>query len=616
MFCFERAYLLYALLLVPVMVAGYLLLSAHDRKRWERFGESALLKGLMPARSFRMKHFKFVLCLLAYSCMVLAIANPQVGNGVEKGKRQGLDLMFCVDVSNSMLARDYTPNRLGAVRQGLLSLVERLGGDRIGLVVFAGKSFVQLPITTDYAAAKMFISNISTRSVSEQGTDLAGAIDRAAVSMLPAEGSDAQSGSKVAKVMVVVSDGEDHADDAVQMAKSAAAHEIRIFTVGIGSSQGEPIPVGDRNGVTSYKKDAEGNTVITRLNEGLLQEVAAAGGGKYLHASNAIVSFDRLYDELQRLERGDLEEVVYSSYRTLFYIPLIIALILLLLDLFLPEKRLVRWSEISWLNRRMAGLLALLLLTSGVEAQNRTTLQHLRQGNRTYQQAQKLEQKAEGSAARRGDLQQKEAAATREDAGQKYKEAAVEYMKADAASPYYKSSYNLGNALYKQGNYEEAAKKYSSVTEMEGADDKTKAKSYHNLGNSLMGQQKYGEAMEAYKKALKLNPKDMDTKYNYEYARRKMLVQQQQQQQQQQNQQQQQQQQNQQQNQNQQQQNQNQQQQQQNQQQQKQNQQQQQQRRDEQRQLDALQQNERRTQEKVKNAEAAQGRPVRQEKDW
>ena len=149
MFCFERAYLLYALLFVPVMVAGYILLMARDRKRWERFGELVLLDGLMPSRSFRMRHFKFSLYMLAYSCMVLALANPQVGSGVEKGKRQGVDLMFCVDVSNSMLARDYSPNRLGAVRQGMLSLIDRLGGDRVGLVVFAGKSFVQLPITSD-----------------------------------------------------------------------------------------------------------------------------------------------------------------------------------------------------------------------------------------------------------------------------------------------------------------------------------------------------------------------------------------------------------------------------------------------------------------------------------
>ncbi|MBR6918777.1 MAG: VWA domain-containing protein, partial [Bacteroidales bacterium] len=540
MFCFERAYLLYALLFVPVMVAGYILLMARDRKRWERFGEPVLLDGLMPSRSFRMRHFKFSLYMLAYSCMVLALANPQVGSGVEKGKRQGIDLMFCVDVSNSMLARDYSPNRLGAVRQGMLSLIDRLGGDRVGLVVFAGKSFVQLPITSDYAAAKMFISNISTRSVSEQGTDLAGAIDRAAASMLPVEGS-AATNSKVAKVIVLVSDGEDHADDAVEMAKAAASRGIRIYTVGIGSSQGEPIPVSDRNGVTTFKKDAEGNTVITRLNEPLLKEVAAAAGGSYIHATNAIVSFDRLYDSLQQLERGDLEDVVYSRYRTLFYIPLIIALILLLLEVLLPNRRIVRWSEVSWLNRKIVGIFALLLMTAGAQAQDRTTLQHLRQGNRTYQQAQKLERQADDIAARRGDLKKKEADEIRSQAEQKYKAAALDYMKADAASPYYKSSYNLGNALYKQGGYEEAAKNYEKAASSDDADARTRAKAYHNLGNSLMGQKKYGEAMDAYKKALKLDPKDMDTKYNYEYARRKMLMQQQQQQNQQQNQQQQQQ---------------------------------------------------------------------------
>ncbi|MBO7464847.1 MAG: VWA domain-containing protein, partial [Bacteroidales bacterium] len=353
--------MLYALGLLPLWVAAFVLISVRERKKWDRYGESVLLKGLMPQRSIRMKRFKFVLHCLVYTCIVVALANPQMGNGVEKGKRHGVDLMFCVDVSNSMLARDYSPNRLGAVRQGMLSLIDRLGGDRIGLVVFAGKSFVQLPITSDYAAAKMFVSNVSTRSVSEQGTDLAGAIDKAAVSMLPAEGAAVSTaGSKVAKVIVVVSDGEDHADDAVEMAKTAASRGIRIYTVGIGSSQGEPIPVSDRNGVTTFKKDAEGNTVITRLNEPLLREVAAAAGGSYIHASNAIVSFDRLYAELQKLDKGEIEDVVFSSYRTLFYIPLILALLLLLLDGLLPEKRLVRWSDVSWLNRKTAGMVLLL----------------------------------------------------------------------------------------------------------------------------------------------------------------------------------------------------------------------------------------------------------------
>ena len=615
MFCFERVYLLFALCLVPVFVVAYIFYRKRERKSMEQYVESSLQDGLMPQRSFRMKNFKFTLHCLIYTCLVLALANPQMGTGVEKGKRRGVDLMFCVDVSNSMLARDYVPNRLEAVKQGMQTLIGKLGGDRIGLVVFAGKSFVQLPITSDYAAARMFISNISTRSVSEQGTDLAGAIDRAAVSMLPAEGTAAaknNSARKVAQVMIVVSDGEDHAEDAVEMAKAAAARGIAIYTVGIGSEQGEPIPVGERGNVTSYKKDAEGNTVITRLNEQLLKEVAVAGKGTYIHASNAMVSFDRLYEELQHIDKGDIEDVVYSRYNTVFYIPLIIALLLLCLDLFLPEKKFIRWSEVSWLNRKIIGIFLLLMLgLPTVRAQQTETLQHLRQGNRNYLQAQKLEKSAAKTQAQRGDLKKQQAAKVREQAQQKYREAMVDYMKAESAEPYYKSSYNLGNALYRQGSFEEAGKRYEKVAATPSLDKKTQANAYHNLGNSLMGQKKYREAMEAYKKSLKLRPKDMDTKYNYEYARRKMLMQQQQQNQNQQNQNQQ--------NQNQQ----NQQQQQQQNQQQKdpqkdrqQQQQQQQRQKDEQRQLDALQQNERRTQEKVKNAEAAQGRPVRQEKDW
>lgn len=602
MFCFERVSLLFALCLLPIAIVVYVLLRKKERKSMEQYMEAPLQKGLMPLRSYRMKNLKFALYCLVYALLVFAVANPQMGAGVEKGKRRGIDLMFCVDVSNSMLACDYAPNRLEAVKQGMQSLIGKLGGDRIGLVVFAGKSFVQLPITSDYAAARMFISNISTRSVSEQGTDLAGAIDKAAVSMLPAEESSAnktRSAQKLAQVMIVVSDGEDHAEDAVEMAKAAAARGICIYTVGIGSEKGEPIPVGERGNVTSYKKDADGNTVITRLNAQLLKEIAEAGKGSYIYASNANVSFDHLYEELQQIDKGDIEDVVYSRYRSLFYIPLIIALLLLCLDVFLPERKLIRWSEISWLNPMRAGVFLLLMLgTVAVQAQSTTTLQHLRKGNQKYLQAQKLEKTAAKEQSRRGDLKKQQAADVREQAQQKYKAAMVDYMKAEAEEPYYKSSYNLGNALYRQGSFEEAGKRYEKVAENSSIDKKTQAIAYYNLGNSLMGQKKYKEAIEAYKKSLKLRPKDMETKYNYEYARKKMLMQQQQQQQQQQ--------QNQQQNQ----------QQQQDQQQNQQQQQQQQRQKEEQRQLDALQQNERRTQEKVKRAEENQGRPLKAEKDW
>ncbi|MBO4282282.1 MAG: VWA domain-containing protein, partial [Bacteroidales bacterium] len=531
MFGFERSQLLFALCLIPVFVAWYVWQARRQRKVWARFGEESLLDGLMPLRSRRMKTFKGVLHCLIYALLVIALANPQMGTGVEKGKRRGMDLMFCVDVSNSMLARDYTPNRLAAVRQGMLSLVDRLGGDRIGLVVFAGKAFVQLPVTSDYAAARMFISAMSTRSVSEQGTDLAGAIDKAAVSMLPSEGS-AQAGkaSKVGKVMVVVSDGEDHAEDAVEMAQAAAARGITIYTVGIGSAQGEPIPAGESGGFTSYKKDKDGNTVITRLNESLLKEIAAAGKGSYIHASNAMVSFDRLYDELSRLEKSDLEDVTYTRHQTVFYIPLALALLLLLLDVLLPDKKLVRWSEIRWLNPKRAGLWLLCMLWLPLlQAQSPEALKHLRQGNRMYLQGTQLERQAQKAASQRGDLQRQKAEELSRQAQQKYRRAMVDYMKSEQSEPYYKTAYNLANTLYKQGSYEEAAKRYESVAATPGLDAKTKAWAYHNLGNSLVRQKRYQEGIQAYKKALRMNPKDMSTKYNLEYARKKLAVQQQQQ---------------------------------------------------------------------------------------
>ena len=653
MLSFENSYLLYALLLIPVGVAAYLWLHYRERRQAASYGDLALLRGLAPQRSYRMKHLKFSLCCLIFACMVFALTNPQMGEGVEKGKRRGVDLMFCVDVSNSMLAQDYAPDRLTAVKQGLLSMMDKLRGDRVGLVVFAGKSFVQLPITSDYAAAKMFLSNISTRSVSEQGTDLAGAIDMAAASMLPDPDATHSDNRQVAKVVVVISDGEDHAEDAVEMAKTAASKGILVYTLGIGSKTGEPIPE-NRNGVISYKKDMEGNTVITRLNEPLLMEVASAGHGHYIHAANAFSGFDQLYAELEKIEKSDIEDVVFSRYNTVFYIPLALALVLLCVELLLMRKKMVRWSEVKWLNKRFS-LLALLLLCgfSPLRAQSSAELKSLRQGNRHFTEATRMEREAEKNAYARGDLKQREADEKRQAAQRKYAEATVDYLKADeSGNGYYKSVFNLGDAMYKQGQYDSAASKFEKVSRMPDLDDKTRAKAYHNLGNSLMNRQRYQEAVDAYKQALKANPKDMDTKYNLEYAKRKLALQQQQQQsgqgqqdQQQNGQGQQDQQQNGQGQQDQQQNGQGQQDQQQNsqgQQDQRQNGNQQQQNgqgqqdqrqndqkqernrqqaaaqrnREDNRQLEALQQNERRTQEKVKNAEVSQGRPVHQEKDW
>ncbi|MDD4210712.1 MAG: VWA domain-containing protein, partial [Bacteroidales bacterium] len=364
MFRFENEYMFYGLGVVAVFLFLYIYIRWRQKKALFAFGEKQLIAGLMPEYSGRMKTFKFIIICFIYICLVFALANPQIGAGMEKGKRKGIDIMYCLDVSNSMLAQDYTPNRLESAKRALLLSIDKLKGDRIGLVVFAGKSYVQLPITSDYAAAKTFISNVDTRSISEQGTDIAAAIDMAAVSMLaPKSSTTASQNPTVNKVIVVISDGEDHATDAVEMAKEASKQGIKIYTIGIGNVEGEPIPVKTYGGEKQYKKDQDGNTVITRLNEEILKEVADAGNGKYVYASNAIVGFEILNKELEMIEKAEIEDVVFKKYNSKYYIPLWIAFFLIVLDVLLYNKKIIRLSHFSWLNKNMMGVLFLFLFS-------------------------------------------------------------------------------------------------------------------------------------------------------------------------------------------------------------------------------------------------------------
>ena len=620
---FENEYMFYGLLLIPFLVVWYIYIRIKQKKTWVSYGENYLLKGLMPDTSPVMKTFKFILLCIAYTSLIFALANPQIGASVEKGKRKGIDIMLCLDVSNSMLAQDLSPNRLESAKSAILSFIDKLKGDRIGLVVFAGKSFVQLPITSDYAAAKTFIYNVSTRSINEQGTDIASALDKAAASMLPYKDNTLAKQSdnpETNKVIVLISDGEDHADDALEMTQTVAKQGIKVFAIGIGSSLGEPIPVHRYGGQTQYKKDKEGNTVITRLNEKILKDIAIAGNGTYIHAVNANVGFDVLAKELGKIEKTELEDVVFSRYHTKYFFPLWIALFLLLLEVILYSKKLLRLSDFSWLNKKVFILICTTCFSVySLNAQSKETYQYLRQGNTYYSKAEKLDKETEELKKKKGEVYHQNSVAKQQEAQKLYEKASTSYLKSNETNTdYYKSLFNLGSSLYKQGKYEEAAKQFDKVANMNAINKNVKAKAYHNLGNSLLKQQKYEESIQAYKNALKANPSDMDTKYNLEYAKRMLTVQQQQQQnQQQQNQERQQ--------------NkdqnieqeQNQQQQQakdkdnqQNKDNQKEQQQKQQTQKEAKRQLDALQQNERRTQEKVKEAEMQKTHPVKQEKDW
>ena len=636
MFRFENTNYLYGLLVILFFIVLYVLFYFSNKRKMAKYGDLSLLSKLMPEHSAVMKHLKFSILMLALCCFIFAMANPQVGSTLEKGTRKGVDIMICMDVSNSMLAEDISPNRLGASKMAMSRFIDKLKGDRIGIVAFAGKSFVQLPITSDYAAAKMFINNLSTDIIREQGTDIASALDLAASSMLPEQNDDKTASllkNLTSKVIVVVSDGEDHFQEATQLAEEVNKLGIVVHTIGIGSTRGEPIPIKDRTGRVNFKKDSEGNTVMTRLNEQALREIAAAGKGVYVHAGNANMGFDIILEEIDKMFKADLEEITFARYENRYQIPLLLGVILLMTEalFFAVKPRWVKWfrvKENSMSVKTVSVFILFLGIATGVNAQTKEELKSIRQANELYRQAETSRKAAEEYEKEGLNLSSRKAAEERGKAEENYKKAEVDYRKAmEVTKGYEKAHYNLGNTLYRQGNFEEAAKAFEYVAKQESANKDLRAKSYHNLGNTLLQQKKYKESMEAYKNSMKLNPSDMDTKYNYEYARKMLRKEEEQQQQNQQNQQnkdnqnqqQQQQQQNQQNrdNQN------NQQQQQQQQQQQNSEQKKQQQQSAEQRQqnqdkrqLDALQQNERKTKEKVDQKEMIQGKNVPQEKDW
>ncbi|NLJ81663.1 MAG: tetratricopeptide repeat protein, partial [Bacteroidales bacterium] len=341
---------------------------------------------------------------------------------------------------------------------------------------------------------------------------------------------------------------------------------------------------------------------------------AIAGKGNYIHASNTHVAFNELYKELEKIEKSDIEDVVYSKYISKFYIPLWIAFVLLIVEIIIYDKKILRMSQFSWLNKRINLVLLLMLsFLFSSHAQTREELKYLRQGNSHYYLGQKLDKKATELKHKKGELQQSESAQTKQQAQDLYEKASTSYLKSNQSnSDYYKSNFNLGNSLYKQGKYEDAATLFDKVINTPSINKNVKSKAYHNLGNSLLQQKKYKESIDAYKESLKLNASDMQTKYNLEYAKRMLAAQQQQQQQQQKQDK------NQQQKDKDQQQNDDQQQGKDENQQQtdKKNNQQPQQKKDSERQLDALQQNERRTLEKVRNAEMKKMKKIPQEKDW
>jgi Ca-activated chloride channel family protein len=344
---FENSEYLWGLTIVPLLLIILILLNLMAKKKLENFGDNELVEKLSIGFSSSRKTLKFISLLLALAALSFAFANPQLGSKLEKVKREGVDIMIAVDVSNSMLAEDIRPNRLKNAQMSINKLVDKLQGDRIGLIVFAGNAYTQLPITSDYAAAKMFLSTLSTTNISSQGTDISSAIELARKSFKKKD--EDQADDKKNKAIIIITDGEDHEPGAISQAEEAAEDGIIVYTIGMGKERGGPIPIYRQGIRTSYKKDKDGNTIITRLNEKSLSDIAKAGKGKYIRANNSDSGLDQIFTEINGLDKVEIEAKVFKDYEDRFQWPVAIALLFLIIELMIVEMK-SDWKLIKSLN--------------------------------------------------------------------------------------------------------------------------------------------------------------------------------------------------------------------------------------------------------------------------
>ena len=326
MLVFASYRFLWLLLLVPLIPALYAVALAFRKRRIRRFGDPKMVAHLMPHYSRAKGWVRIILFTLAFFFFVIGLSRPQIGAKLSERQTKGAEIMICLDVSNSMLAQDYTPCRLERAKLAISSLVDKLHDDRIGLIIFAGSSFVQLPVTTDYVSAKMFLSSIDAGSVPVQGTAIGDAIHTAMKSF------SAQ--SEKSRVIILISDGENHEDDAVAAAKEAAQAGIRIYTVGVGSAAGQPIPVDGE-----LLRDKDGNIVVTHLDEKTLRQIAEAGGGAYIQAGNEEFGLNPIINDIRAMEGELFSSVVFEEYDEQYMYFFAIALILLVIEMLVGERK-------------------------------------------------------------------------------------------------------------------------------------------------------------------------------------------------------------------------------------------------------------------------------------
>lgn len=339
MFRFENPDYFYLLLIIPIITVIFVWSRIQRKRKLKLWGDARLIDGLIPDYSPTRPTIRFIVWNLAIVMLIIAAANPQIGSKLVKVKQKGIDMMICLDVSNSMLAQDIKPNRLENAKLAMTKLVDQLKGDRLGIIVFAGKAYVQLPLTSDYAAARMFISKISTNLVPTQGTAIADAIRMAHESLT----SETRS-----KAIIIMTDGEDHEGNVIEQTEKAVTDGIRVYTLGIGSPEGAPIPMLSFDGsIVGYRKDKDGNTIMTRLDEVSLQKIASTGNGVYVRSANTNQALRKIFEEIGKLEKTEFDTRLFSEYDNRFYYFLWIALVLLITELFISLRKSKLWSKLN-----------------------------------------------------------------------------------------------------------------------------------------------------------------------------------------------------------------------------------------------------------------------------
>jgi Ca-activated chloride channel family protein len=469
---FEYKDLLWLLLILPILIAIYLIALYKKKKVFKSIGDEALVKELTS--NFNVSSFpkKFLLVFLAMALLLVSLANLRTKTSGEKISRNGIDVMIAIDVSKSMLAKDVQPNRLERAKQLLNKLIDKLNNDRIGIIVFAGKAYLQMPLTADHSATKMYLAAATTETVPTQGTVIGDALKMCFASFNAKE--------KKYKAVVLISDGEDHDENALKIAEQMAQEGIVINTVGIGSPQGSTIVDETTN---EEKKDNQGNTVITKLNEQELMDIAKKGNGQYQLFTNTESVVSTLYNQLSTLDSRNVKDDSLVNYKSWFQYLLAIALLLLIVELFISE---LKNQQVKMIKSATTIMFMLFSLSSFGQQEN----ENIKKGNLAYKKAD-------------------------------FKLAANNY---DAATKKNENNsiahFNLGNALYKSDKKEEAIKAYEKA---ESSAKKTVEKSNASYNKAVVFQndKKLEECIKAYKNALKLDPTNEDARHNLQIALKK-----------------------------------------------------------------------------------------------